>query len=179
MSTNPLSQCFSYTVYRITQVYNASGHWAEDKNSKRGKKNTDLWISGICSASVQFETGTGRADKLNLVSCWLWGGWGWTLCPSAHKDGHNGQICHPQTEGVEANNYTYKLQLTSTNSCWMDSVCWLCFLWVYLFLVVKIISSPETLNGESFGLSVRSPLPTLPRLSALHPSFYWTLSLAT
>lgn len=48
----------------------------------------------------------------------------------------------------------------------------------FLFLVVKIISSPETLNGESFGLSVRSPLPTLPRLSALHPSLSTELFLS-
>lgn len=135
MSTNPLSQCFSCTMYRTTQVYNASGHWAEDKNSKRGgKKNTDLWISGICSASVQFETGTGRADKLNLVSCWLWGGWvgGAGLFVQAHtKMDIMGKSVILKLR--VSNNNTYTLQLTSTNSCWMDSVCWLCFLWVFCF----------------------------------------------
>lgn len=56
-------------------------------------------------------------------------------------------------------------------------MCWL-FPLGFLFLVVKMIRSPETLNGESFGLSVRSPLPTLPHLSALHPSLSTELFLS-
>lgn len=44
------------------------------------------------------------------------------------------------------------------------------FFWGFFVFSSKFISSPETLNGESFGLSVSSPLPTLPHLSALHPS---------